>query len=77
MYWDNVRILDRESDWYRRVVREAIHIRRNPSNLNKDQGRYIHSFILFPYHTNKNMTKWNGGGEWRANKARKISPPEY
>ncbi|XP_072021883.1 uncharacterized protein [Amphiura filiformis] len=39
--WDNVRVLDRESDWYRRGVREAIHIKRRDCNLNRDQGRHI------------------------------------
>ena len=38
--WDGVRILDREEDWYRRGVREAIHIRRSGSDLNRDRGRH-------------------------------------
>ena len=32
-------VLDREKDWYRRGVREAIYIRVNKPNLNRDQGR--------------------------------------
>ena len=38
--WDGVRILDREEDWFRRGVREAIHIRRLGSDLNRDRGRH-------------------------------------
>ena len=38
--WDNVSVLDRENDWYRRGVREAIHIERTNSTLNKGQGRH-------------------------------------
>ena len=38
--WDNVSALDQESDWYRRGVREAIHIKRTNSTLNKDQCRH-------------------------------------
>ena len=38
--WDNVSVLDRENDWFRRGVREAIHIKRTNYTLNKDQGRH-------------------------------------
>ena len=38
--WDRVRILDREDDWFKRGVREAIHIQRRRSNLNRDSGRH-------------------------------------
>ena len=38
--WEGVRILDREDNWYRRGVREAIHIRRTGSDLNRDRGRH-------------------------------------
>ena len=36
---ETVTVLDREKDWYRRGVREAIYIRVNKPNLNRDQGR--------------------------------------
>ena len=38
--WDKVQVLDREDDWYRRGVREAIHIHRRGSDLNRDRGRH-------------------------------------
>ncbi len=40
MDWDSVRVLDQDSDWFRRGVREAINIRREPSSLNRDRGRH-------------------------------------
>ncbi|XP_071476530.1 uncharacterized protein [Diadema antillarum] len=38
--WDGVKELDREDNWYKRGVKEAINIRRTKSDLNKDQGRH-------------------------------------
>ncbi|XP_071491393.1 uncharacterized protein [Diadema antillarum] len=38
--WDGVKVLDREDNWYKRGVKEAINIRRTKSDLNKDQGRH-------------------------------------
>ena len=34
------KVLDRESDWFRRGVKEAIHIEANRSELNRDRGRH-------------------------------------
>ena len=39
--WDQVKILDRDSRWYERGVREAIAIRKHPRNLNRDMGRHL------------------------------------
>ena len=38
--WDNTRVLDRESNAFRRGVREAIQIRRQDPALNRARGRY-------------------------------------
>ena len=39
--WDNVKILDKECDWFRRGVQEdIIYMRTKRSDLNKDQGRH-------------------------------------
>ena len=38
--WDNVSVLDQDSNWFNRGVREAINIRRHPSSLNRDKGRH-------------------------------------
>ena len=37
---DKAKILDKESNWYTRGVREAIHIKVHRSSLNRDVGRY-------------------------------------
>ena len=36
-----VKIVDRESRWFERGVREAIHIRSRSPSLNRDQGRHL------------------------------------
>ncbi|XP_072037135.1 uncharacterized protein [Amphiura filiformis] len=38
--WKDVKVLDQDSNWFNRGVREAINIRRHPSSLNKDKGRH-------------------------------------
>ena len=38
--WNNVKVLDQDSNWFNRVVREAINIYRHPSSLNRDKGRH-------------------------------------
>ena len=36
--WNEVKLIDRDSHWYIRRVKEAIHIRRHPNNINRDSG---------------------------------------
>ena len=35
---DNLRVIDREQDWLKRKVKEAIHIKQRAPSMNRDQG---------------------------------------
>ena len=39
--WENIRVKDCESNYKKRVIKEAITIRKTPSNMNRDQGNFI------------------------------------
>ena len=36
--WKEVKFIDRDPHWYTRRVKEAIHIRLHPNNINRDSG---------------------------------------
>lgn len=36
--WENIKVLDREADYDLRGIKEAIHIRQTPKNMNRPQG---------------------------------------
>ena len=36
--WNEVKFIDRDPYYYKRRVREAIHIRLHPNNINRDSG---------------------------------------
>ena len=36
--WNEVKFIDRDPDWYTRRIKEAIHIRLHPNNINRDSG---------------------------------------
>ncbi|XP_030849793.1 uncharacterized protein LOC115927720 [Strongylocentrotus purpuratus] len=44
--WDGVQCLSQERHWYTRRVKEAINIRLNPNNFNKDNGIDIPEFWM-------------------------------
>ena len=39
--WNKTKLIAQESHWYTRKVKEAIHIRPNPNNINRDSGAEI------------------------------------
>ena len=44
--WDGIKSLDNVQDWKMRGIKEAIHIRSHPNNMNRPQGeRFILSHI--------------------------------
>ena len=36
LVWKEVKFVDRDPHWYTRSVKEAIHIRLHPNNINRD-----------------------------------------
>ena len=36
--WDEVTFIDRDPYWYSRRVKEGIHVRLHPNNINRDSG---------------------------------------
>ena len=38
---DNISVLDRDSRWFQRGVKEAIHIAATSPTLNRDRGRHV------------------------------------
>ncbi len=46
--YDHVKVLDRKSGWFRRGIKESIHILTSPSDLNQDRDRYTLPRV---YHT--------------------------
>ena len=38
LLWDEVKFIDKDPHWYSRRVKEAIHIRLHPNNINRDCG---------------------------------------
>jgi len=36
--WNEVKFIDRDPHWYTRRVKEAIHIKLQPNNINRDSG---------------------------------------
>ena len=36
--WKEVKFIDRDPHWYTRRVKEAIHIRLHPNNIDRDSG---------------------------------------
>ena len=39
--WNAVKFIDRDNHWCTRKAEEAVHIRLNPNNINRDNGAEI------------------------------------
>ena len=51
--WKEVKFIDRDPHWYTRRVKEAIHIRIHPNNINRDSGI---KFLKLKYLRSKSTT---------------------
>ena len=59
--WNETKLIDRERHWYTRKEKEAIHIRLDPNNINRDSGAEIPEAwmptISLRKHLNQRRTK--------------------
>ena len=39
--WNEIKFIDRDNHWYTKKAKEAVHIRLNPNNINRDNGAEI------------------------------------
>ena len=46
--WDSACVIDRESDWKTRTIKEAVHIRTNRQVMNRDEGAHQLSRVYDP-----------------------------
>ena len=60
--WSKVKFIDRDPHWYTRKVKEAIHIRLHPNNINRDSGIDIpEAWILaIKLHNSRFMRTYEG-----------------
>jgi len=61
--WNEVRFIDGDPHWYTRRVKEAIHLRLHPNNINRDSGIEIPEAWMSTIknkQTNKTQQQENG-----------------
>ena len=62
--WDEVKLIDRDPHWYTRRVKEAIHIRLHPDNINRDNGIEIPEAWMptIKQHSSRSVPRWTAKG---------------
>ncbi len=63
--WNEVKFIDREPPWYTRRVKEAIQIRLNPNNINRDSGIEIPEAwmpTIKKHNTRRTERQWTSEG---------------
>jgi len=62
--WKEVKFIGCDPHWYTRSVKEAIHIRLHPNNINRDSGIEIpEAWIpMIRKHNSQSTTKWTCEG---------------
>ena len=80
--WDKVKFIDRNPHWYTRRVKETIHIRRHPNNINRDNGIEIpearvptikqHNSRSVPQRTSEETASNQNNGDRNASQTTKV-----
>ena len=62
--WHEVQFIDRDPHWYTRRVKEAIHIRLHPNNVNRDSGIEIPDGWMptIKQHNSRSVPQWTREG---------------
>ena len=76
--WKEVKFIDRDPHWYTRRIKEAIHIRRQPNNINRDGGIEIPEAWIptIRKHNSRSITKrtYEGTSNSRNNNEDRNAP---
>ena len=64
LLWDEVKFTYRDSHWYYRRVKEAVHIRLHPNNINRDSGIEIPEAWMptIRQHKSRSLPLWTAEG---------------
>ena len=65
--WSETKVIDNETDYYKRWIKEAVHIRkRRGATMNRDEGQYhlshVYDELLLPKRTGNTKTPSSVGG---------------
>ena len=60
--WSKVKFIDRDPHWYTRRIKEAIHIRLHPNNINRDSGIEIPEAWIptIKHHNSRSVRTYEG-----------------
>ena len=62
LLWNEIKLIDRDCHWYTRKVKEAIHIRINSNNINRDYGAEIPEAWIPTIR--KHQNQWHAKNQW-------------
>ena len=76
-FWNEGKFIDRDPHWYTRRVKEAIHIRLHPNNINRDSGIEIPEAWMPTIKKHKNsrtVQQWTAEGTTHRNSEDRTAP---